>query len=462
MKKNIKIFLLSVLSVAVLDGCKKTEAPSMDLDGDTWIVSMKLDTYEAAIDNSSREVKVAVPVTFDASAMTITELQVSDGASCSMGVGDVLNLKVPQVATVTNGDAYMDYTITCVHDDARILSFKINDEYSGIINESSKIITVRVPMTVDVSALRVSMILSEGAVSEPVTGSVLDFTDPLDVRVTYRSATSVYKVTVIPTDKPAALFVGLASTIDELASEEKEAAMWMLQNIDGAQYASFDDIALGKVDLSACETIWWHFHVDGGIDNMSKFENAASTAVNATGRLKEYYNAGGHFLLSRYATWYAARLGAAADGNGPNNCWGGSESAPETVDGPWNFFIQGHETHPLYQDLVMNTGEADKIYMFDAGYRVTNSTCQWHIGTDWGGYADLATWQKNNGGVDLAYGGDGAVVVWEYPSEGTEGNIMCIGSGCYDWYAYDYDASSDMYHQNVATLTLNALNYINR
>lgn len=462
MKKMKRIFLLPVLLLSALASCEKTERPSLVLDRDTWILKMKLDEYDAVIDASAGTVQVAVPGTFDASAMVISELQVSDGATSTMKEGDVLNLTVPQVITVTNGDAFLDYTITCVHDKALILSFTINEKYTGIINEASKAITVRVPMDEDIASLRVGMTLSEGAGSDPVSGSVLDFSNPVDIQVTYRSAVSVYRVSVIPTDKAKALFVGLASTMDGLEPEERAAAIWMMQNVDGAQYASFDDIALGKVDLSGCEIIWWHFHVDGGLDNMSKFDNAAPAAVNALGRLKEYYNAGGHFLLTRFATWYAAKLGAAADSNGPNNCWGGNETSPETVGGPWNFFIQGHETHALYQGLVMNAGEADKVYTFDSGYRATNSTCQWHIGTDWGGYADHETWRRNHGGVDLAYGGDGAIVVWEYPSEGTEGNILCIGSGCYDWYAHDYDASSDQYHINVATLTSNAINHLNK
>ena len=460
MKKLIEIFLLPVMLLAALAGCDGNDGPSMDLDGETWIVSMKLNEYIAYVDNASRTVHVAVPETFDASAMTITDLQVSDGAVSSLNVGDVLNLSVAQVITVTNGDAYLDYTIVCVHDSAKILSFKINDDYAGIINEASRTITVRVPMDADVAALRVVMTLSDGAEANPVSGSVVDFTEPVEIKVTYKSATAVYVVTVVPTDKPGALFLGLASTMEGLKPEEYAAAMWMMMNVSGAQYASFDDIALGKVDLSGCEVIWWHFHHDGGIDNMGKFDNSAPEAVNAIGRLKEYYNAGGHFLLSRFATWYAVKLGASADNNGPNNCWGGSETSPETVGGPWNFFIQGHESHPLYQNLVMSAGESDKVYTFDTGYRNTNSTCQWHIGSDWGGYADVQKWRDANKGVDLAYGGDGAVVVWEYPSEGNEGNILCIGSGCYDWYAHDYDASSDQYHVNVGTLTLNAINYL--
>ncbi|WP_156148559.1 DUF4960 domain-containing protein, partial [Bacteroides intestinalis] len=53
-----------------------------------------------------------------------------------------------------------------------------------------------------------------------------------------------------------------------------------------------------------------------------------------------------------------------------------------------------------------------------------------------------------------------AIVAWEYLSEGSRGSIVCIGSGCYDWYAYGIDASADKYHGNVAKLTKNAIDYL--
>ena len=101
------------------------------------------------------------------------------------------------------------------------------------------------------------------------------------------------------------------------------------------------------------------------------------------------------------------------------------------------------------------------VYTFDTGYRTTNSTAQWHIGSDWGGYATLDDWRALHGGIDLGYGGDGAVVVWEYPANAAGGRILCIGSGTYDWYAEGVDDSADQYHGNVAAMTLNAINYLN-
>lgn len=441
--------------------CNEDTTSDLRLDGDVWLTRFVVDgVYTGSIDRSARTVTVALPEVYDTDAMTVSELVVSDGARASVREGDVLNLSFPQVVTVVNGDVFMDYTVTVKHDEARILSFRVNDAYSGIIDHKNRTVVVRVPGSVDVTKLTPVVAVSPGATVTPASGQVTDFSQPVEYTVVYNTATTVYTVTVIKTDAPNAVYVGLADLMDDLNDEEKTAAAWMIENIPNAQYISFADVQAGRVDLSECRLMWWHLHVDGGIDSMDKFDAAARGAVDALVHVKELYMNGMNLLLTRFATYYAPRLGAALDGNHPNNCWGQSETTGEITAGPWNFFIQGHEAHPLYRDLVMLDGEASSVYTCDAGYRITNSTAQWHIGSDWGGYADTAVWRAAHGGVDLGYGGDGAVVVWEYPSDGVKGGIVCIGSGCYDWYAHEVDSSGDRYHGNVARMTQNAMDYL--
>ena len=122
--------------------------------------------------------------------------------------------------------------------------------------------------------------------------------------------------------------------------------------------------------------------------------------------------------------------------------------------------MRGHTDNALYRNLVMKSDAPNDVFTCDAGYRITNSTAQWHIGADWGGYADYDTWRNKTGARDLGYGGDGAIVAWEIPANGTKGGIVCIGSGCYDWYSID--PVTPHYHQNVATLTRNAINFLKR
>ena len=107
----------------------------------------------------------------------------------------------------------------------------------------------------------------------------------------------------------------------------------------------------------------------------------------------------------------------------------------------------------------MNNDAPDHVYTCDEGYRITNSTAQYHIGADWGGYADRTVFCEKTGAHDIA-GGNDAVVAWEFLRTAEHGAIVCIGSGCYDWYSVAGDEGTQYYHKNIAKITENALNYL--
>jgi hypothetical protein len=92
---------------------------------------------------------------------------------------------------------------------------------------------------------------------------------------------------VIAIDKPKALFIGAAATMDDLDLEAKEACTWMMSNVEGTLYASFADIHAGSVDLSECKIMWWHYHKDGGVDGHDQFVANAPEAVVALERKKQ-------------------------------------------------------------------------------------------------------------------------------------------------------------------------------
>lgn len=447
--------------LAALAGCAKQES-DFDVSGNVDVLAFAIDGYPGDIDLSANTITVALPQIYETDAMTVTALEVTEGAEASLKVGDVVDFSVPRSLRVTNANVFQDYEIVLSHDEAKILSFALG-EYTGVINQDTKHITVRVPVGTDLTAMVPSITVNDGAAVSPESGVAQDFSAQVEYTVTYKTATSVYTVEVIESDAPTAIFVGLAGSYDQLGDEEKEAATWMLNNVPNSQYVPFSDINAGRVDLSEVVVVWWHYHIDGGIDNKTKFENAAPDAVTAVNKMKELLDAGTGFVLTRFATFYAPYLGVTADDACPNNCWGGTEETPETAGNAWDFFITGHESHPLYSGIATHDSDGKTgIYTFDTGYRTTNSTCQWALGKDWVVYSDAADWRTKHGGTDLGYGGDGAVVVWEYESDGTRGKVLCIGSGCYDWYAHGTDTSSDQYHGNVAALTENAIDYVSK
>ena len=90
-------------------GCDDDNTSDLQLSGDTWLKTLKLDEYQGIIDNSTKSVVVGVPVDYNTDAMKVTAIEVSDGAVASMKVGDVVNFSFPQTIKVTNGDAFLDY-----------------------------------------------------------------------------------------------------------------------------------------------------------------------------------------------------------------------------------------------------------------------------------------------------------------------------------------------------------------
>ena len=460
--KIINIFC-ALCIVCGLWSCSDDNVSDLQLSGDCMVESIALDNYEGTINLASRSIVVRLPEVYETSAMQVTKLSISDGASCNVKQGETLNLDAAKVLKVKNGDVFLNWTLSVLHDEARITSFVINDIYQGTIDQTAKTITVYVPGSIGVTSLVPTIVYSQNASITPASGVAQDFTNPVTYTVKNNSAEATYTVKVIAIDKPKALFIGEPSSMNDLDPEAKAACQWMLGNVPGTLYASFADVEANTVDLSECKVIWWHYHFNGGVDGHDQFVAKAPYALSAVNQLRQYYENGGAFFLTRYATNLPSFIGATGDDEWttPNNCWGQDEDGAELCGGPWSFRIfDGMNNHPMWQGLVQGDNPQE-VYCTDAGYHITNSTAQYHIGTDWGGYDNHAAWETRTGGKILGVGGDGAVVAWEYPAKDGKGGIICIGSGCYDWYSYTYEPGyTEKFHKNIEIMTQNAFNHL--
>ena len=462
MKTIYKVFC-AICIICGLWACSDDNTSNLKLKGDCMVETIELDGYEGIVDLTSRTITVRLPEIYDASAMEVTSLKLSDGARCNLHQGDILNMNEAKDLIVKNGDVQLNWTLCVLNDEAKIYQFYVNEIYQGAIDQDAKTITIYVPATVDITTLIPTITLSPNATVTPGSGVTQDFSEPVEYTVTNNSAESTYMVTVIAIEKPHALFVGSASTMNDLDPEAKAACQWMLGNISNSLYASFADLRSGTIDLSECKVIWWHWHVDGGVDGHDVFAAKATDALETKNVLRQFYENGGAFFFTRYATNMPSFIGVTGDDEWttPNNCWGQNEDAAELCGGPWSFrMFEGQTNHALWQNLVAGEN-AQEVYCTDAGYHITNSTAQYHIGTDWGGYDNHAAWENRTGGKILGVGGDGAVVAWEYPANAGKGGIICIGSGCYDWYSYTYEAGyTEKFHKNIEIITKNAFDYL--
>lgn len=352
--------------------------------------------------------------------------------------------------------------------DCEIEAFAL-DNINGVIDHAKRMIVVNLPEVYETSAMKVTGLkLSAGAKCNLNIGDQMDMGTSHGVTVTNGDAFLDWVISVRhakPHIVPKAVFLGLAASKADLDPEARTACDWMLENVEGARYASYEDIRDGICDLKECKIIWWHYHSDTAVDGHDDFLKKAENMLTIKNQLVAYYNNGGSFLLTRYATNLASFIGATGtdDWTTPNNCWGNKEMSAEQCSAPWSFFMhEGQEGHDLYKGLVMGA-TANEVFCTDKGYYVTNSTAQYHIGGDWGGYDNYDAWLTRTDGVILGVGGDKAIVAWEYPAKGTRGGILCIGSGCFDWYSYTFGSGYvENYHKNIAIMTTNAINHLTK
>ena len=237
MKTIYNYIMCALVALVSFTACDKNDESSLDLNGNCMIEELSLNGYPGIIDLATRSIVVRLPEGTPATQMKVTSLKVSQGATADVAEGQVLNMESAQSIRVRMADLYLDWNLSVLHDEAKILSFVVNDIYTGIINQDDKTITVYVPGSVDVRNLVPTIEYSVNASITPLSGTATDFSSPVTYTVTNNTAESKYVVTVYSIGKPKAVFVGAASDMSKLDPEAAAACSWMLANVPESMYA---------------------------------------------------------------------------------------------------------------------------------------------------------------------------------------------------------------------------------
>lgn len=475
--------------MAILLGLSMTACTShesdLELSGDCLVKELSLNAAKASINSIDYKLNVQVPEGTELDAMKVTSFTLSPGAVADLKVGDLINMTVPRGINVTNGSLQQVWTLTVQVMTARIEQFQLMG-INGVIDDEAQTITVHLPQGTDVSMLTPIIKASEGAEAK---GNEVpaDFSSPRKYTVVNGSTSRDYTVTVVlygPSDVQA-LYMSRSASADDLNPEEKAAYDWMHANVPMMSYASLKDVSEGSVSLDNINIIFWHCAEDYAIDGHNPFVDYVAAGVGIEGgdkegqlnagifaKLKTYYERGGAFLLTRYAAILPPFIGSSIDNVGgwpdtwatPNNCWQArGEGDPEICGGPWTFSIYGDNLgHPLFKNLV--GGGTTTVYCTDEGYGVTNSVVCYNHAEDWSEYKDYNHWNARVQGRILGVNdfGAGNIIAWEFPNKKTheygKGGIICIGSGCYDWYSQN--GFKENYHKNISILSSNAVRYL--
>ena len=453
-----KLYLLCLtLFLFVMSACDNKDDSNLSLQGDTFINKLVLDDeYEGVIDNVNASIAVEVPFDYSTKSMTVSQLELSEGADATVKVGDKLNFSLPQSVRVSNGDAFFDYVINVKKHEAKISSLTLNSIFNGIIDEETATIKVYVTTDTNLSNIVVDYEVSAGTTVSIENNSVVDFTNNnVKITATYKTAVKEYTIQIEQTDlsvEPKA-FVGIANTVSELNDETRAAAEWMLRNIPNTKYISLNEIKDGKVRLTDYKMIWCHWDWNG-------IGDWPSAAYDTKDKIREYWNAGGNIFASREAMRYVKTdmWGVSSMNAEPNNMWGG-EYAETTLTEDLGFSIKTYEDQEIYNGITVNDNSGDKIiYLREIGCKTTGRALQW--GVDWKPYLSMAGWKLQTGATPLASGigsyDANKVCMAQYGSE-PNGTVITFGASGYEWK--DANVNNE-YFQNMEKLTMNIINYL--
>ncbi|MDE5790080.1 MAG: DUF4960 domain-containing protein [Muribaculaceae bacterium] len=448
---NLAYIFIFIIAGSLLTGCKDDNKSKLDLDGSTMINALRLDDYDAVIDNKGKKAVVNVPSDYDLSAMTLRRLDLEPGAEADMKIGETLDCSVPRNIRITNGDVVTNYTLTVARDNVEINGALLNGRYAGSIDNAARTIIFFVPLDEDVETSSLSFTAPEGTTFDPVPGTVLDLTDPVTIKATYRTCTVSYTVTAIKDDmsQDPKAFIGNAESIEGLGDEAKAAAEWMMANVPNSRYVALAKVLDGSEKLGDYKMIWCHLD----------FTDWPGIMWDTRDIFNDYYIKGGNILATRDGARYINDVWRIAkDQQSPNNMFGGDFY--ETLENDLGFSVAGYETHPLYNGLTPD--ENGRIMLLEKGVSCSNRTLQWVV--DWDAYGDMSVWETKTGATALATDGDANHVhIAEFAPRDIldgyqSGRVVTIGTPGYEWH--DPNHAANQYRENIYTLTKNAINYL--
>lgn len=229
--KNIVYLIYLLIATITMVACDdNNNETSLDMSCDVDIHSFSINGVEGFIDNDNSTIKVIMPNGTDLTALA-PQIVIGTGAKVSPESGQSVDFSQSArkgsevIYTVTNGDLYRRYKVTVDVARATITKFRIGTS-EGKIDENEKTITIYVPENTDITSLIPIVEYTDGATIYPDNGSVVDFTNPVEYKLTYGGSEFLYTVTVILGEEPlpeivifngediAPVWSGLAATVD--------------------------------------------------------------------------------------------------------------------------------------------------------------------------------------------------------------------------------------------------------
>jgi len=187
------------------------------------IVAFSINNVKGAIDEENKKVTLTLPAGTDVTKLS-PQMTLSASATVSPAADTQADFTNPVEYTVTAEDgttAKYTVTVTVEKYTGKAITKFVVSGVEATIDEANKTISFTLPVDTDVTKLKPSVTISEGAAVSPATDTQVDFTNPVEYTVTAEDgSTAKYTATANVnkrSDKAITLFTvnGVEATIDE-------------------------------------------------------------------------------------------------------------------------------------------------------------------------------------------------------------------------------------------------------
>lgn len=207
MNKTLYYIIYVLIAMITSVSCDNdNNKETLDLSGDVDIHSFSINGVQGIINPDNSTITVLMPNTTDLTALA-PQITLGIGAEVSPESGEIIDFSQSMkkgsevVYTVTNADVYQRYKVIVDVVRAKITKFRIGT-VEGKINEEARTITLYLPIGTDITAFIPIVEYTDGATITPEDGSLVDFTNPVEYKLTLSGSEFVYTVTVIPGEEP--------------------------------------------------------------------------------------------------------------------------------------------------------------------------------------------------------------------------------------------------------------------
>jgi hypothetical protein len=228
--KSINYLIFLLITTITMVACDDNNRETLDMSGDVDIHSFTINGVEGVINTDNSTITVIMPNGTDLTSLR-PEITTAKGSKVSPESGQSVDFSQSTrsgsevIYTVSHTDLYQQYKVKVDVARASITKFLIGTS-EGKIDDNEKTITVYVPENTDITSLIPIVEYTDGATIYPDNGSVVDFTNPVEYKLTYSGSEFVYTITVILGDEPlpeivifngedvAPVWANLAATVD--------------------------------------------------------------------------------------------------------------------------------------------------------------------------------------------------------------------------------------------------------